>query len=195
MARISLTPRRTLMVRLGDWYSRRTFGKVLEPGAALGHNPRVLRSYFRFEMGVGRWNALDPSLKHLAVMVSSAGVGCSWCVDFGHWEAEKLGLPAEKIRKVLVWREHPGAFSDLERDVMAYAEAMTASPSEVTDELAARLLAELGEAALVELAAIVALENLRSRMNSALGLSSQGFSDTCEVRPPAAGGVGSARER
>lgn len=195
MARISLTPRRTLMVRLGEWYSRRTFGKVLEPGLALGHNTKVLRSYFRFEMGVGKWNALDPALKHLAVMVSSAGVGCSWCVDFGHWEAERLGLPAEKIRKVLAWREHPAAFSELERDVLAYAEAMTVTPPEVTDELTARLLAALGEQALVELTAMVGLENFRSRMNKALGLTSQGFSDACAVRPPEnAGSIGSGRE-
>jgi AhpD family alkylhydroperoxidase len=189
MSRISLTPRRTLMVRLGEWYSRRNFGKVLEPGLVFGHNPKVLRSYFRFEMGGGKWNALDPALKHLAVMVTSARVGCAWCVDFGYWEAERLGLPAEKIGKVPEWREHPAAFSEVERDVMAYAEAMTATPPEVGDELAARLLAELGEAAMVELAAMVALENLRSRVNAAMGLTSQGFSESCAVRPSAGAGV------
>ncbi len=39
----------------------------------------------------------------------------------------------------------------------------------------------LSDAEFVELAAWVALENLRSRFNAGLGLRSQGFSDTCKI--------------
>ena len=39
----------------------------------------------------------------------------------------------------------------------------------------------LGEPALVELTAMVAVENLRSRINSAFGLVSQGFATDCAV--------------
>ncbi len=34
MARISLEPPRTPLLRLGKWYSRRTYGQVLDPGTA-----------------------------------------------------------------------------------------------------------------------------------------------------------------
>ncbi|MFF2851079.1 hypothetical protein ACFVT5_32825 [Streptomyces sp. NPDC058001] len=51
---------------------------------------------------------------------------------------------------------------------------------------AERLCEQLGEPAFVELTAMVAVENLRSGMNSVLGLTSQGFKDSCEVSPPAA---------
>ncbi|MDT0608956.1 hypothetical protein [Streptomyces lancefieldiae] len=34
MARVSLTPPRTLLLRVMEWYSRRTYGKVLDPGKA-----------------------------------------------------------------------------------------------------------------------------------------------------------------
>ncbi|WP_437437935.1 hypothetical protein [Streptomyces olivoreticuli] len=44
-----------------------------------------------------------------------------------------------------------------------------------------RLREHLDDAALVELTAMVAVENLRSRTNAALGLTSQGFRDTCEI--------------
>ena len=43
---------------------------------------------------------------------------------------------------------------------MEYAEAMTQTPPTVTDELSARLLDQLGAAALVELTAFVALANM-----------------------------------
>ncbi|MFD9658388.1 hypothetical protein [Streptomyces mirabilis] len=44
MALVSPTPRRTVFFRLMEWRSKRTYGKVLAPGRALAHNPRVLRS-------------------------------------------------------------------------------------------------------------------------------------------------------
>ena len=51
----------------------------------------------------------------------------------------------------------------------------------VTDEMAEHLLSLLGEAAFVELTVMVGVENLRSRVNSALGLRSQGFADRCGI--------------
>ncbi|WP_236241259.1 carboxymuconolactone decarboxylase family protein [Streptomyces sp. CC228A] len=180
MARVSLTPPRTLVVRCVEWYARRTYGRVLDPVAALGHHPRALLSYLRFELGVARWKGLDPDLKALAVMASSAVVGCSWCMDFGYWENVRRGMDARKIRDVPVRRDSD-VYTPLERDVLEYAEAMTATPPDVTDELSGRLRTALGERGFVELTLMVAVENLRSRTNSALGLTSQGFKDQCEV--------------
>ena len=39
----------------------------------------------------------------------------------------------------------------------------------------------MDEAQLVELTAIICLENVRSRFNSAIGLPRQGFKERCEV--------------
>jgi alkylhydroperoxidase family enzyme len=64
---------------------------------------------------------------------------------------------------------------------MAYAEAVTATPPAVTDEMVADLRRHLNDAELVELTMMVAVENVRSRFNSSLGLTSQGFTDRCEI--------------
>jgi hypothetical protein len=88
-----------------------------------------------------------------------------------------------KVREVTRWRDSD-LYTALERRVMAYAEAMTATPPEVTDAMVAELRADLSEAELVELTATVALENLRDRTNAALGLAGQGFKDRCEVPAP-----------
>ncbi|MFI8502125.1 carboxymuconolactone decarboxylase family protein [Streptomyces sp. NPDC085524] len=183
MPRISLNPPRTLLMRIGAWYSRRTYGKVLNPGQAYGHNARVLFSYVRLEQQAAKWNALDAGLGHLAVMAAAARINCSWCMDFGYWEGREKGLSARKIELVPQWRENREAFTALEALVMEYAEAMTETEPTVTDELAAELIARLGEAAFVELTAVVALENWRSRVNSAFGLTSQGFAEACTVTP------------
>ncbi|MET9077240.1 carboxymuconolactone decarboxylase family protein [Streptomyces sp. NPDC004232] len=181
VARISLDPPRTLLYRISEWYSRRTYGAVLDPVRAMAHNRKVMLTDARMEMSLAKWNTLDPRLKLLAVMASSHLIGCSWCTDFGYWEAHNEGMPSAKLHAVPVWREHRTAFTELELDVLEYAEAMTETQPTVTDELTARLIERLGEPAFVELTAIVAVENLRSRMNSAFGLTGQGFSDRCAV--------------
>ena len=184
MARIPLDPPRTLTYRLTEWYSRRRFGAVAEPAAAMAHNPRVLRSNVRAEMSMDKWRALDPTLKDLAAMAAAVSIGCSWCVDFGYWTSASKGVDPAKLRAVPQWRDSD-VFTDTERAVLGYAEAVTATPPAVTDAMVADLRDRLDDAALVELTMMIAVENQRSRFNSALGLASQGFSDRCEVPAPA----------
>jgi AhpD family alkylhydroperoxidase len=183
MARLPLDPPRTLTYRLTEWYSRRRFGAVAEPAAAMAHNPRVLRSNVRTELSVEKWHALDPTLKDLAVMAAAVTVGCSWCVDFGYWTSTSKGVAPAKLRAVPHWRDSD-VFTDSERAVLAYAEAVSTTPPTVTDAMVADLRDRLDDAALVELTMMIAVENQRSRFNSALGLTSQGFSDRCEVPAP-----------
>lgn len=113
-------------------------------------------------------------------MASAAVIGCSWCLDFGYYVAHEDGLNLDKVREVPRWRQSD-VFTPLEREVMGYAEAMTATPPTVTDEMSASLREQLGTPALVELTMIIAVENERSRFNSAAGLASQGYSDVCEL--------------
>jgi len=180
MARIPLDPPRTLVHRLAEWYSRRTYGAVLDPGAAMAHNPRVLLTNARFERSLQRWDRLDPTLEALAVMASAVTIGCSWCVDFGWWISTREGVDPAKLRAVPAWRDSD-ALTDLERRVVEYAEAMSTTPMGVTDEMVAGLRRELDDAALVELTMMVAVENSRARFNSALGLTGQGFRDRCDL--------------
>ena len=176
-ARIPLDPPRTLPYRVAEWYLRRTYGVVPDPLAAMGHNLPVLTTDARFEMSLARWKRLDPTLKALAVMASAVSIGCS-C--FGYWETTNRGIDPVKMRDVPRWRDSE-VYTDLERQVMAYAEAVTATPPAVTDEMVTGLRRELDDAQLVELTMMVAVENVRSRFNSALGLTSQGFRDRCEI--------------
>jgi alkylhydroperoxidase family enzyme len=181
MARIPLDTEHGLLARLAAWYSRRRFGTVLEPLAATAHHPGVLLVGVRLELGVSRrWRRLDPTLQCLAVMAAAARIGCSWCMDFGYWEFHHRGVDPARIEEVPGWRDS-GVYTELERMVLEYAEAMTDTPLAVTDEMVARLRERLGDARLVELTALVSLENMRSRTNAALGLQSQGFKAACDL--------------
>jgi alkylhydroperoxidase family enzyme len=86
----------------------------------------------------------------------------------------QAGASDDKIRQVPTWRES-SLFSPLERDALEYAERITVTGEKVTDELFARLRGHFSEAQVVELTAVVALENFRSKFNPPLGIEAQGF--------------------
>lgn len=156
------------------------FGVIPEPLQVMWHNPKVGEDSLALGGKVGAWDAADETLKSLAHMAVAAQVGCSFCLDIGYFQALNGKLDVAKASQVPRWRESD-VFTSLERDVMEYAEAMTNTPPTVTDELSARLLDALGPAALIELTVSIAFNNLSTRSNVALGVTSQGFSDACEI--------------
>ncbi len=167
--------------RIARRYTTRRFGRMVEPTAAASHHSGVLVAMGSLETAVQLgWKKLDPTLRWLAIQAVSSQIGCSWCIDFGSYEGVHEGIDPAKIRAVGDWRTSD-LFDDRERAVLEYAETATGCPAEISEELAVRVRAHLGDAEFVELAAWVALENFRSRFNAGLGLRSQGFSDSCGV--------------
>ena len=163
-------------------FAKKTLGQVPSSLGVYWHNQKVLMGMAAVGGKVQKWDACDEQLKSFAHMAVAAQVGCSWCLDFNYFEASNLHLDMDKAREVPRWHES-GAFSPLEREVLAYAEAMTVTPPTVTDEMTASLLAQLGEAALVELTAVIAFANFTTRPNVALGIESDGFAASCGLRP------------
>jgi AhpD family alkylhydroperoxidase len=174
-------------------FSRKLLGDVAEPAEVMWHNRAVLTSNMTFGRKIQKWDQLDPDLKSYAHMAVAALVGCSWCLDLGYFQAHNEGLDEAKASEVPRWRES-SVFTPLERDVMEYTEAMSETPTRVTDELSDRLLEQLGAAAMVELSASVGFANMTTRCNTALGIESQGFSKVCELplARPSAGYITSA---
>jgi alkylhydroperoxidase family enzyme len=86
----------------------------------------------------------------------------------------QAGASEEKIRAVERAAESP-LYSEREQVALAWAEAMTVTGRQPTDDLFAALRKHFSEAEVVELTAAVALENFRSKFNVALGIEAQGF--------------------
>ena len=161
-------------------FSMRLLGEVPEPMGVYFHNRPVLKTFLAVSSKAQKWNRCDESLKSFAHMAVAAKVGCSWCLDFGYFHAHNEGLDERKASQVPVWRTS-NVFTPLEREVIEFAEAMTDTPPTVTDDQFAKLLVQLGEPAMVELTTQVALANLYTRSNVAMGIESQGFSNVCEL--------------
>ena len=167
-------------------WAKREYGAVPQPGAVAAQHPSLLLG-----MGVGEFavqkaaTALPASVRDLAMYRVATQIGCSWCVDFGTMLQRKQGLDIERLKEIgqYATSEH---FSELDRLVIEYADAMTAQPMTVTDEQVAELDRRLGHKAMVELTFTIAVENQRSRFNHALGITDQGFTsgEACRVPMP-----------
>ena len=161
--------------------AERRFGAVPEPFAVMAHHPRLLRAGLVAEAAYGRAaRRLPRSLRELAVYRVATVVGCSWCVDFGTMLQRLDGLDVDRLAHIEDYPTSPH-YTDLERRALAYADAMTAQPTEVTDAQVAELEEALGRAGVIELTHAIALENMRARFNHALGITDQGFDAACAV--------------
>ena len=81
------------------------------------------------------------------------------------------GASAEKIAAVSMWRDSE-LFDEPERAALALAEAMSATPAEVTDAIFDAVRAHFTDAQIVKLAGSIAMENYRARFNRAFGIES-----------------------
>jgi alkylhydroperoxidase family enzyme len=80
-------------------------------------------------------------------------------------------------------------FSETEKLVLEYADAMTHTPVEVSETLFAKLCEKFAEAQLVELSATLAWENYRARFDHAFGVEAEGFSEESYCALPVKAGV------
>jgi len=161
---------------------KKTLGQVPSSLGVYWHNQKVLMTMGGLGGKLKKWDACDEGLKTFAHMAVASYIGCTWCLDFNYFEAHNKNLDMDKAREVPRWRESD-VFTPLERDVMEYAEAMSQTPVTVTDEMVACLREQLGDAALVELTAVIAFANFTTRPNVALGIESDGFAAACGLKP------------
>jgi alkylhydroperoxidase family enzyme len=104
-----------------------------------------------------------------------------------------LGVPDEKILALPGYATSP-LYDEGERIALEYADAMTLSERDVSDELFARLRRFYDDDALVELTAVIAWENASSKFNRALRIPSQGLWRRTRPDPARRDPAGETRE-
>ncbi len=168
------------------WSQRRRYGQVLVPGLVWGRVPRLFMTVALLYGALdSRRSRLTPVLRSLVTVRVSQLNWCRFCVDINSMVLARRAGSEAKLEALEHWREAGGVYTAEEQVALEYAEAMTLSDRQVTDELAARARATFGDDGLVELTGLVAFQNLSSKFNAALDIPPQGF---CRVPPPRAPG-------
>jgi alkylhydroperoxidase family enzyme len=95
-------------------------------------------------------------------------------MDINTAVSRKRGIPDDKLQAIDRYADHPG-FSARERAALAYAEMVTISPNDISDEQFAELRRHFTDREIVELTVQAAFENFRARVNRALRIEDDGF--------------------
>jgi alkylhydroperoxidase family enzyme len=85
-----------------------------------------------------------------------------------------LGIGDEKLDALAEYHDSD-LFTAREKLVLRYADAMTITGGDVTDELFAALRAQFSEEEIIVLTEVIAWENASSKFNRALRVPSQGL--------------------
>jgi len=96
------------------------------------------------------------------------------------------GATAEKVEAALGDYKKSPLFSAREKLALKLCERMTYTGKRVTDRFFNRLKRNFSEEELVELAAVIALENFRSKFNPVFAVEAQGFCPLPAVKEVAA---------
>ena len=106
-------------------------------------------------------------------------------MDINTAVGRKRGIPEDKLQAVDRYADHPG-FTERERVALAYAEMVTISPSDISDEQFAELRRHFTDREIVELTVQAAFENFRARVNRSLRIEDDGFAKMPVERLPKA---------
>jgi alkylhydroperoxidase family enzyme len=142
----------------------------------LGRRPQLLAAVSMYETALLLSNRTESKYKLLAGSKASAMVNCEFCMDIASALSHADGLSEQQIVDLPRYRESD-AYDEVEKLVIEFAEEMSKTPALVPAELRERLLQQFTRGQLAEIAAEVAWEHQRARLNQALGVRPAGFAD------------------
>jgi AhpD family alkylhydroperoxidase len=166
-------------------WQRSRHGRVLEPTAMWAWRPAPMLGFLALFSLLRRRNSPVPArLRALASVRVSQVADCAFCVDLNGAMLLRDG-DAIELADLAGWR-NAVHYTDVERLVLEYAEVMSATPPAVSDAMMTRLRAVFTPEAIVELTAVVALQNMSARFNNALAARAHGFCALPDPTRPAA---------
>jgi AhpD family alkylhydroperoxidase len=116
--------------------------------------------------GLAAKAGIDKQLLELIKLRASQINGCAFCVQYHILQAERFGVPADKLNLVVAWREAP-QFSPRERAALAWTEALTQLAGGISDEVYEQARAEFSDQELTYLTSAVASINVWNRFGVA----------------------------
>ena len=170
------------LTRLILFLQRKKFGFDLNPTKAWGIVPRLMLGMnFLFKLISSKKSKIDAGLRTLISVRISQINNCEFCVDMNSHLFFKSRGENEKINQLKSWRAN-NIYSTREHIALEYAETVTITGRNVTQELQSKLLQQFNKEEIIELTAIIAYQNLSSKFNSALDIKPNGFCDNNKLK-------------
>jgi AhpD family alkylhydroperoxidase len=162
-------------MKLIFWRQRRRYGRELEPVRLWGRIPLAFPAMSALYRTLDRKTSLiEPPLRSLVQVLISQVNGCEFCVDLNSSLGLGRSIADEKLGALRIF-EDSRLFSEREKATLRYADTVTRTDRRVDEALMADLRRHFEDQAIVELAALIAYQNMSSKFNAALGVPALGF--------------------
>jgi len=116
-----------------------------------------------------RHTGIDHKLLHLIKIRASQVNGCAYCINMHTTDARKDGETEQRIYALNAWRETP-YFTDEERAVLAFTEAVTLIVNHVPDDVYTEMTKFFDEQKIAQIIVAIAAINAWNRMGIAANL-------------------------
>lgn len=146
-------------------------GEVLHLYRMLLHSVPVATGWLAYLTAIRQQCQLSPALRELVIMRVAQLNGAPYEADQHKPFALKAGVTQKQLDALAHWTDEPEVFDAIQRDVLAYTDAMTRDVH-VPDDVARAVRAHFDHKQLVELTATVAAYNMVSRFLEAMAIHS-----------------------
>ena len=147
--------------------ARDLLGFLPNDALIMARHPVLMEAFGQLVSAVYAPGSVDPGLKRLIGLVSSAAAGCRYCTGHTAFTSRRHGVAAEKLSAVWDFETSP-LFSAAERAALRVAMLAGQSPNGVGDADFAELRSHFDEQAQVEIVAVIAMFGFLNRWNSTL---------------------------
>ena len=149
----------------------------------MARNPALADAFGNLVGAVYAPGRVDPGLKRLVGLVTSAAAGCRYCMGHTTFASQQHGVDEHKL--AAVWEfEHSALFTEPERAALRIALLAGQTPNGVTDESWAELAAHYESDAQLEIVAVISMFGFLNRWNSTLATDLEALPGSALDRMP-----------
>jgi len=164
-------------MRIIFFLQRRRYGTELEPVRLWSRLPLAYLGMAAMYRALdGKTSRINPALRSLVQVLISRINCCDFCIDLNSFGSLERGTTPEKLDSLLAFEQSP-LFSEQEKAALCYATAVTHSERKIDAKIISDLRQHFDDQAIIELAALIAYQNMSSKFNAALGIPAHGFCD------------------
>ena len=142
---------------------------------ALAHHPDLLKALIGVYEAFAASPSVERKLIELGILICSRVNACEYCLQHHTPLAQATGLSAAQLNCIATgrWEAERELWSEQEWLIIRYAEGMTRTPNQITDEFFAELHRFFDDRQIVDMTMRFALCSAWNKFNDALGLDTE----------------------
>lgn len=167
---------RSIITKLGYWYMKRLFGKVITVSTVIYSRFPSLMFLSKKIQDAERKMPLDPGFQLLIKTYVATLNGCPFCIDIAQRQAINKHIGLEKFGQLMDF-ETNDLFSEKEKIALKFSKEITCNIT-VGDDLYREVSTHWSDEEIIAISYITAIENYYNRLIKPIGIGSD---DLCAI--------------